>query len=105
MLWNGVTRDCYDYICLLRQYLVKNTVCIKRGIVHRDVWEKNIVVVAVKKKYNLQWFKLIFDLCNKVDTAPTKHDFEEALNLDEFNKISKECQSIIKKNYQTFYCE
>ena len=62
-----------------------------------------IVTVAVEKTRNLEWFKLIFDLCSKVDTAPTKDDFEKALNLDEFNKISKECQLIVKENYQKFY--
>ena len=58
---------------------------------------------AVTRKLDLKWFKLIFDLSKKVDIAPTKDDFEKALKHDRFAENSKECQSIIKENYQKFY--
>ena len=58
---------------------------------------------AVRKKRDLKWFELLFHLCKKVETAPTRKDFDKAFKLREFKRISKKSQAIIKENYEKMY--
>ena len=99
--WNVFYRR-YDYMLLVSQYLDKNRECIKRGI-PLEVYNQGFLEVAVQIKLDLKWFKLLFDLCDKVNVGPRKDDFENALSNKNFDKISKECQLMIQQYYNKFY--
>ena len=90
----------YNYLNFISKHLQKNKVAIKKGIVD-DKYPP--LQTAVQFKRNLQWFKLFFDFCSKVDTAPKKQDFEEAIKHDNFSKMAEECQAMIQENCQKFY--
>ena len=105
ILFTIVECGWYHYLELFSKYMSKNIICIKKGIVYGDHFSKHksIVQIAVENSRDLKWFKLLFDLCSKVDIAPKKDDFTNAINHSTFNTLSKECQSIIKENYNKFY--
>ena len=90
----------YHYLKLISKYWEKNQVGIKKGIVFDEFPP---LETAVRHNRQQWWFKLFFELCGKVDTIPTKNDFEQAMKHDFFKQISKECQSMIKENYQKLY--
>ena len=62
-----------------------------------------ILFTAVYNQRDFRWFELIFDLCSQVKTYPTEKHFQDALTSKCFDKLSKQCQSIIKENYNKYY--
>ena len=88
----------YDYLLLVSKYFSKNTTCIKKGMLSTDVLH-----IAVQKKRDLKWFKLLFNLCSQVNVVPPKNVFEKALSEKNFHLLSKQCQSMIQENYNKFY--
>ena len=70
-------------------------------------WNKydksNPIYLGVKNKGDIFWFKIIFDLYIKMNTVPRRKDFELAFKDTRFNTISKQCQDMIKENYNKFY--
>ena len=92
--------ESYEYMLLAAKYCSKNAICIKRGLMD----SKNLILRRiVKEERDSKWFKLIFDLSNKVNTQPRKNDFENAMAHAKFTKISKEWQTMIKEKYNKFY--
>ena len=67
--------------------------------------EERVLSRAVGEQHDIKWFKLIFDLCNKVNVPPMKEDFEEAMKHEKFDKLSKECQVTIKESYKKYYSQ
>ena len=100
MLGISVDNGTYNYFKLISKYWEKNRVCIEKGIIYDEF---PLLETAVKKERDIKWFESFFHLSSKVNTAPTRDDFEKALKLCRFKKISKECQSIINENYQKLY--
>ena len=72
-------------------------------IKHLDKRYTYFISLPVKTKHDLEWFKAIFDLYSKMNKVPRKADFKEALRKKYFNQTSKECQEMIKENYNKFY--
>ena len=71
-------------------------------------WDKmkysKLIYWGVLCNRDLSWFERIFDFYIKINKVPRKEDFESAFKLDEFkDKISKECQEMIKQNYEKYY--
>ena len=97
-----ITQNQYEYLQLISKYWKKNKICIKKGIKNGGA-DKGALTHAVLCECDLKWFELIFDLCGKVNTAPSKEDFEYAFKVDKFEKLSNECQSIVNENYAKFY--
>ena len=63
-----------------------------------------LICLTVEKKRDLEWFTILFDLYIKMNQVPTKEDFESAFKHKNFKDgISKECQEMIKENYNKFY--
>ena len=93
----------YDYLLLISKYIEKNAACIKKGIVGSYEGYGGILRIAVDGNCDLKWFTLLFDLCDKTDTPPRKDDFKKAINNDNFSKMSKECQLVIKEYEKKFY--
>ena len=90
--------DRPEYLHMIVKYKEKNSTCINKTI------ESRLICLAVKKVRNLEWFKTIFDMYSKMNKVPLKGDFESALKNEYFeNGISKECQEMIKENYDKFY--
>ena len=99
-----IKEDYYNYLMLVSKYWQKNQISIKNGITLEGEDEENgPLYIAVCSKHDLKWFTLIFDLCTKVNTPFLKDDFEKAMKVYHFKFLPKECQSIIKENYQTCY--
>ena len=89
----------YEYLTLVSKYWQKNEMWLKK-----DINLFSPVSRALDNNRNLKWFELIFDLCVKVSIPPKKHDFEYAMEHNYFEfLISKECQSIIRENYNKYY--
>ena len=65
--------------------------------------ESNPICLAVINKGDIEWFKIIFDLYIKMNKVPRKEDFEFAFKHKHFNTISKQCQEMIKENFNKFY--
>ena len=65
--------------------------------------KRQLIDLSVYKKVDLTWFKLIFDMYDKMNKVPSRHDFETAFKNDNFNKLSQKCQEIIKEKYNQFY--
>ena len=84
---------------MIVKYFEKNSTCINKAM-NKKI---NLICLAVENKNDFEWFKIIFDLYIKMKKVPTKEDFEEALNHFDFNEMSKECQEMIKENYNKFY--
>ena len=61
------------------------------------------IYLGVKNKGDFFWFKIIFDLYTKMNKVPRKKDFEFVFEDKHFNQISKQCQEMIKENYNKFY--
>ena len=88
-----------EYLQMIVKYLDKNSTCINKGMNKKT----NLICCAVMQKHGLEWFKIIFDLYIKMNEVPSKEDFESALKHERFNEISKECQEMIKENYNKFH--
>ena len=91
--------DC-KYLQVIAKYFDKNSSSIHKAM---DIDESELISLAVNKKCDLEWFKIIFNLYSKVKKAPRKEDFENALKNENFAQISKECQAMIQENYNKFY--
>ena len=84
---------------MVAKYFDKNSTCINKAMN-----KSKLVYLAVKNKCDLEWFKTLFDLYITMNKVPTKEDFELAFKNEHFeNGISKECQEMIKENYNKFY--
>ena len=101
MFLAGIEHGIYNYMKLISKYWQKNEVMIKEGIIHRN----KPLYYAVNYGCDLKWFTLIFDLCKRLDTKILKDDFELTLKCKVFNKLSKQCQSIVKENYKQCYSQ
>ena len=65
-----------------------------------------LIYWGLENKRDLSWFKRTFDFYIKMDKVPRKEDFESAFkhwNFDGKDGISKECQEMIKENYNKYY--
>ena len=86
---------------MIVKYLDKNSTCINKAMNNSA---SKLIYLAVEKKRDLEWFKTLFDLYIKMNKVPIKEDFELAFKNEHFeNGISKECQAMIKENYNKFY--
>ena len=90
------------YLELIARHWEKNKVCIKKGI---GLLGDKPLTLAVEKHRSLEWFQVMFDLCDKVNTSFDENDFKAALENKEFKKIGKECQSLVKENYVKHYAQ
>ena len=95
-----IRSESYNYFKLIAKYWEKNKVCIVKGIAQSGIFAP--MKTALEYGQDVQWFELFFHLCEKVDTTPTKLDFEEIFKHYRFENKSKECQALIKKKYKQF---
>ena len=90
--------ETLGYLQMIIKYFDKNSACINKAMN-----ESELISLAIHNKRDLEWFKIIFDLYSKMNKVPRKEDFEKALKHKHFGQISKECQAMIKENYNKFY--
>ena len=101
--------DSVNYLHLLSKYATKNQVSIKNSlIVHKFTDTPRTkdfpIAAAVQDCCNLEYFKVIMEICEKVNAAPSKEDFEATFKLsNQFSKLSKECQLYIKQMSIKYY--
>ena len=93
----------YEYFQTIVNNFEKNSTFINSAMEKDDYIITELIYAVAGEKVELSWFKLIFDLYDKMNKAPTREDFEIALKNDNFSKLSKECQEIIKQKYNKFY--
>ena len=92
------------YLETIIKYFDKNSTCIDQAMdIDHSLDASELVRLAVDKQRDLKWFKIVFDLYTKMNKVPRKEDFEKAMKHTHFVKISKECQTMIKENYNKFY--
>ena len=84
---------------MIVKHLDKNSTAISKTM----NTERQQILIGVSSEHDLEWFKIIFDLYNKMNRVPRKEDLKNALQHGYFNKMSKECQELVKENYSKFY--
>ena len=91
-----------EYLRTIANDFDKNSASMNKSTKNDELEKRELIDLSVYKKVDLRWFKLIFDMYDKMNKVPTREDFEAAFKNDNFNKLSQECQETLKEKYNEF---
>lgn len=98
-LYTCIEYDRYNYLSLISNNWQKNHVSIKNGM--KNTGQYAILSRAMTQHRDIKYFKTIFDLCDKLDVTPTKHDFTKALLWT--GRMPKDCEPMIREKFDQYF--